>query len=105
MAEASGFHVDGHVESSCFEYGLGVPVGQAKAAVGFGASDLFGFRGAVNAVARAVEADPPGADGIIRSGGNNESVVDALALGDAGENFRVEGIIGVGSEGHDSKFP
>ncbi|GEM_PF-2972414 len=95
MADGSGHYVDGHVESSCFEYGLGVPVGEAKAAMGFGAAYLFGLGGAVDSVAWAIEGDPSGADGIVRSGWNDESVVDALTLCDIGENLRIEGIVGV----------
>lgn len=96
MAGASGFHVDGHVQAGCFEYGLSVPVGEAKAAVGFRATDLFGFGGSVNTVAGTIKADPSSPDRIVGSGGDDETAVDAFPLGDTGENLRIEGVVGVG---------
>src|SRR2546422_11602078 len=45
---------------------LRVPVGQAETAVGFGTAYLLRARRAVDAVARFVQPNPNGADGIIR---------------------------------------
>ena len=48
------FHVDRHVDVHGVEQGLGIPVGEAKAAAGFGAADFLGFGGAVDAIARQI---------------------------------------------------
>ena len=53
---------DGHNAQQIFR----VPVGEAEAAVGFGAADVFGSRGSVDAVAGTVKADPRDTDGIIQ---------------------------------------
>ena len=47
-----GFNINGHADLRGVEHGLGVPVGQAEAAAGFGATDFFGLGRAVHAVAR-----------------------------------------------------
>ena len=75
---------------------IGVPVGEAEAAVGFGAADLFGLGSAVNAVAGTIEADPGGADGVIRAGWDGEFVIDLFGFFGFGENGGIKKVTGIG---------
>jgi len=73
---------------------LGVPVGEAEAAAGFGATDFFRNRRAVDAVAGAVEPEPDRADGIVGAGLDDEFFRDALPLGRRAQNVRVKSVVG-----------
>ena len=76
----------------------GVPVGEAEATVGASPGDIFRFGCAMDAVALQGKTDPGGADGVIGSRGKNQFVGDAFLLGNEGEDFRVEGVVGVGGD-------
>src|SRR5436190_18283885 len=81
-----GLDDDGHAGPGELEKVLGVPIGETEAAVRFRAADLFGLRCAVDAVTGFVQADPGGADGIVRARRDGELVVDFLGFFGFGEN-------------------
>jgi len=81
----------------------GVPVGQAKTAMGTSAGDIFGLRSSVNTITLKRESDPSGADGVIGSRRENQLIGDALFGSDIDENFGIEGIIGVGGDIEDGE--
>ena len=68
----SRLDIDGHADPGQAEQVLGVPIGQAEAAVGFGAADQLGAGGAVDAVAGFVQANPGDADRVVRAGGQDQ---------------------------------
>ena len=74
---------------------MGVPVGEAEAAAGFGAADFFGLRGAVDAVTGEVESDPGRADWIVGAGLDDEFLGNAFALRRAAEDGGIEGVVGL----------
>jgi len=93
-----GDYLDRYSRTNCVDEFGGVPVGQAEAAVGTGAGDIFGLRSSVNAIALKGQSDPSGANGVIGSRREDQLIGDALFGGDINENFGVEGVIGVGGD-------
>src|SRR5437868_754685 len=73
-----------------FQEILGIPIGEAKAAVRFGAANLLRIRRAMNAVAGFVEPDPGDADGIIRAGRDYKLRFDLPRFGRFRKNFGIE---------------
>ena len=72
--------------------------------MGFGAADLLGTGRAVDAVAGAVEADPGDADRVVGAGREDEFVIQLLRFGGFGENFGIEGVVGIGRDDGDVEF-
>ena len=66
--------------------------------MGAGAGDIFRFGCSVDAVALKGVTDPGGADGVIGAGRKNELIGDALLLGGEGEDFGIEGVVGIGGD-------
>lgn len=91
------FDIDGHAGPGHLEEVFGVPVGEAEAAVRFGPADLFGFGSAVDAIAGTAEADPGGANGIVRSGGNGEFAADLAGFGGFAEDGGIKMVGGIES--------
>ena len=71
---------------------LGVPIGEAEAAVRLGAADLFRLGCAVNAVTGTAQADPRGAHRIIGTGWNVQLATNFFRFGGFAENFGTEKI-------------
>ena len=101
---ASRFDENGGADFDKFKQQLGVPIGEAEAAVRFGAAHVLGARGAVDAVAGAVEADPHGADGVVRTGWKREFAADLLGFLRLGKNFRIEKISWIWRGADDVEF-
>src|SRR6266496_3790246 len=76
-----------------------VPVGQAKAAVGLGAAHVFGLGRPVNAVTGLIQAEPDGADRVVRAGLKNEFAAEFLRFGGFGKHRRIECVIWVERRG------
>ena len=70
----------------------------------FGAADLFGLRGAVDPVARQVEADPGEPHGIVGAGGQNEFAAEGARFLGLGKDLGVEGVVGIGRDDGDAQF-
>ena len=85
---------DGNAGAKGVDQFRGVPVGQTKTAVGTGAGDILGFRGAMNAVALEGKADPGRADRVVGTRRENQFIRDPFFEGDIDENLGVEGIVG-----------
>ena len=100
----SGFYEDGGADFDELEEEFGVPIGEAEAAVGFGAADVLGTGCAVDAVAGAVEADPDGADGIVGAGLEGQLAVELTGFLGFGKDFGVEKVGGVGGGTGDVEF-
>ena len=66
--------------------------------MGAGAGNILRFRGSVDAVALKREADPGGADGIVGARRKHQLVGDPFLLGGKGEDFWIEGVVGVGGD-------
>ena len=58
--------------------------------MGSGARYILRLGGAVDAVARQREADPGGADGVVRAGGKNQLIGDAFLLGGEGQDLGIK---------------
>src|SRR5690606_37166705 len=65
-------HLNRHAEPYQVKQLRGIPVGQAEAPVGFGASDHFRVRGSMDAISGAVKTDPCGAHRIVWPRGQHE---------------------------------
>ena len=61
------FDVDRHASPGHLEEVLGIPICEAEAAVGFSPANLLRLGSAVDSIAGAAQADPGGADGIVRA--------------------------------------
>ncbi len=99
----SGFDAYGHADPDELAEVFGVPVGEAEAAVAFRAANLFGCRGAVDAIAGAVESDPGDTDGIVGAWGDDEAPAECAAFGGFGEYLWIEGVVGILDGGGDGE--
>ena len=95
IESASALDIDGSADADHPAKILRIPVGESKTAVALSASDLFGSRRAVNAVAGAVESDPRDTDRVIGAGRNHELVPDLFPFLRFGKDRRIEGVIGI----------
>ena len=95
---ASRIHEHWCAEHDELEEVFGVPVGEAEAAVRFGAAHIFRLRRAVDAVARLVEAEPHRAHRIVRAGLKDEFASKFLGLGGLRKYRRVEGVVRIRRE-------
>jgi len=73
----------------------GVPVGEAEAAEGLSYADFLGGRGAVDAEAGTVKANPGDADGVVGAGRDGEFPADGDGFGVVGEQVRIKGVLGI----------
>ena len=84
--------------------GSRVPIREAEAAVGFGATDFLGLRGAVDAKAVAVETDPGRADGVVGAGREDEFAPKLAGFFGVGKKRGVEGVVGILDHDGDAKL-
>src|SRR5881409_759684 len=83
---------------------LRVPVSQAETTMRLGAPDLFGMGRAVNAVAGSVQADPDGANRIVRAGLEEQLVIEFAGLSGFGKKLRIKGVVGIERSHRDVQF-
>src|SRR5687768_7503947 len=87
-----------------FEKILGVPVRQAEAAVRFGAADLIGTRGAVDALVGFVEGDPRATCWVVWAGRDDQFAFDRLGFRRFGKNGWVKSVVWILGAGDDGEL-